>query len=269
MKITTIFILLLLAFKTHGQFYAIHIPNNKIDKIKIDGDTIDWNWMPEKYIITEKYMKDSFNKNLIDNNSWQCRIKIGWSDITNKIYINAKIIDDIVVLTKPDHYMNDCFQLAINANNKGGVFTGENSKNHVVVCWYKPDTIIDTRFNLGIGPKWMFNTPTDYFKWKVVSYKTVQKKNVIIYELSMNLFDKWEKESPGKSNLCLLVPNKKIKMTLIFEDADKLDNSRLEWTTKASWEWYMDANYFSEFVLAPPLPTKDISWHNIDYVLNP
>jgi len=268
-RIAYIIPLLLVSGVIYGQFLAVHIPDDKIEKIKIDGDTSDWDWMPEKYVISENYMGFAFDNSLKDNNSWRCRIKVGWSDVTNKIYVNAKIIDDIIVLSNPVHYMNDCFQLAVNANNNGGEFTGENSPNHVVVGWCNLDTANGTNFNLAVGPQWMFDTLSDIVKWKVVNYKDNSKKNVIIYEMSLSLFDKWENDSPEKSNLCLLAPGKDLKLTLIFEDVDRMDNSRTEWTSKVSWEWYMDADYFSQFTLSPPLPKKGISWQNINYVLNP
>jgi hypothetical protein len=257
-KFLILTVLLFPQLRIYGQFYAMHIPYDKIGNMKIDGDTSDWNWMPEKYVITERNLKTN-NLKTLEKRNWSCRIKVGWSDKTNKIYFNIVTIDDKIT-NKGWQFFNDNFQLAIN----GGQGTN-NSK--FILLWCRLDSMNNADFNIAFGPKWIIDTHSDYFVRKIATHKEGPNKYVNTIEMSLNLYNHWD-SVPAKNNLCVLLPGKKVKMTLLLRDSDGNNpNEDREFTTNEGTYFWNISDNSSEFLLAPPLPAKGVSYDNINYIL--
>ncbi len=265
------FIILMIIWRTNllfGQYHAVYIPEDKLREIKIDADTSDWEWVPNRYIITEKSMRNNFGKK-ISGNKWNCRIKVGWSDQTNRIYFIVKVTDDIISLNNPLHFLNDCFQFVTNSKNNVGLFRHQTDKSNLILGFFVSDTIntIDPYFLF--GPKWIKDPEIKSVDWGVKNFKNESNEYVTIYEVSIMLIDKWIDESPVESEFCELEPGKNIRLNFMLHDIDGPDNPvNTDWTSRSGDQWYEDATKYSEFTLDPPLPTKGISWHNINYILN-
>lgn len=270
MKYCTIFIFVLISLQysiVYGQYKAVYIPDSMLVKIKIDGDTSDWNWVPQKYLITERSMVKNIFAN---NNFWKCRIKVGWSDLNHKLYIIAKITDDIFISNNSLHYLNDCMQFAINADNEGGLyrFVTEEKYSRIknsTLCALAPTS--DGNFKLLIdgGSDWMQDK--QHIDWSVKHYKNKNGKYETTYEICLSLWDKWESEGQKYSFPTKLYPFKKIRLALTFNDSDVSDGTFTEWSNLAGREWWMNADDIPKFTLDVPLKTG-ISWQGVRYIVN-
>jgi hypothetical protein len=251
------------------QFYAVHIPNNKISRIKIDGDTIDWNWVPANYYITTKDMKDVLNSNKSNSTDWECKIIVGWNELANCLFIMAKIVDDKKITNGSPYFANDCMHLAINAVNVIGDYRDINGKlnNKTILGHFTPPTkTLD--FVIDNGPLWM-QKKSNYINW---AYKTKNiadsSKYITIYEVSISLWDEWSKLKPDFSTRSNLYPDKKIRLEVAFDDVDIPNVRKTEWATSEGKYWWANTNDMSLFILDPPV-IKENSWDGIHRVLQP
>jgi len=232
--------------------------------MKIDGDTSDWDWVPRKYIITEQMM----NKNISANNSfWKCQIKVGWSDLNNKLYIIAKVTDDTLITNNSKYFTNDCMQFAINADNAGGFYVNGNSRTKYSVLYaLVPTTEKTSKLLINAGPSWM--QEKKYTNWSVKYYKDEKGEYEMVYELCLSLWDKWEDAGAEYSSSTELHPFKIIRLALAFNDADSSDGTFTEWANSAGRKWWRNADEIPEFILDMPLKKNDVSWQGICYVLS-
>jgi hypothetical protein len=250
----------------YSQFRAVYIPADKLPEMKIDGDTSDWDWVPKRYVITEKSMYNVMNTN---DHSWDCRIKAGWSDPDQKLYLMAKITDDSLVTCNSRYYLNDCMQFAINTDRGGGSYAKQNLRTNYIIkgsVVLNPDKA--SELMIVTGPKWITEHEKKHVNWSVRNDKNKKGEWVIVYEMCLSLWDKWTEDGPEFSLNSELYPFKRIRLALVFDDSDVPNDIRnAEWTTLAGKYWYNDADDISEFILDPPLE-NDISWTNIYYLLN-
>jgi hypothetical protein len=259
-----IFIFISLQYSiVYGQFEAVHIPDSMLVKMKMDGDTSDWNWVPEKYLITEQLM----NKNVsTDNNFWKCRIKVGWNDLNQKLYIMARVTDDVFMTTNSIYYTNDCMQFAINADDGGGRYgEQQNRTKYSILCALMPATDKSPQLLINVGPDWM--QEKQYIDRAVKQYQNKEGEYETVYEICLSLWDKWEYEGSKYSLPAKLYPFKKIRLAMVFNDSDAPDDTFAEWANSAGGDWWKNADEIPEFLL-DMLPDKTgISWQNIRYIL--
>jgi len=250
----------------NGQFKAVRIPDDMLAKMKIVGDTADWNWVSKKYLITEQSMYKVVSA---DNNNWNCWIKVGWSDLNHKLYIIAKVTDNIFITNNSEYYFNDCMQFAINPDNGGGLFGSENNRaKHTIKGYFVYVSDKSTDLIVDVGPDWLKGHEKEYISWNVQHYDKKEGGGYErIYEMCLNLWDIWENRGAEYSSPTELYPLKRIRLALIFNDSDILQSTSFnEWTNLAGNTWWRDASVIPEFVLDIPFK-NGISWQAIRYVL--
>src|SRR5882757_2096988 len=76
-----------------GQFHAIHIPDGKLSQLKVDGDRSDWDWVPEEKFITRNSLNEFVYGAALSLKAWDCKFLVGWSEITNRIYLLSIVYD--------------------------------------------------------------------------------------------------------------------------------------------------------------------------------
>ncbi len=242
-----------------GQYHTVYIPEDKLKKIKIDVDTSDWEWVTNRYIITEKSMRNNFGKE-ISGNKWNCMIKVGWNDQTNEIYFIVEVTDDIISLNNPVHFLNDCFQFVMNYKNNVGLFPNQTDRSNLILGFFVSDIIntIDPYFLF--DPKWLKDLEIKSVDWGVKNFKNESNEYGTIYMVSVILIDKWIDESPKESEFSELGSGKNIRLNFMLHDIDGPDNSvNTDWTSRSNQHWFEDVTDFSLFTLDPYLPIKGIS----------
>jgi hypothetical protein len=259
-----------------GQFRAVYIPDDKLNQMKMDGDTSDWSWVPKDYIISSNYMVDASGISKPNLESFKSKVIVGWSDLTNWIYILAIIEDDFTSIDRapPDgeFWLDDCMEVAINPDNHGGRYNNRNMYRFFnVVKFHYSFPMIDSsyEFELNKGPLWYLDKGK-YIDWGGQEIKSHSRDESVIriYEIGTGLWDQWSDQGPLFSKESQLTFNKIIRLAIAFDDVDEIKDQReAQWVTFSGKRWHYNADQMSQFILDAPLE-NEVSWQNIQYILN-
>jgi len=111
-------------------FYAVQFPLNAVPAM--DGDLSDWDLVPrdqfevsmENGDIAETVRGDAGN----DLSDFNMREMVGWNNETNRVYLMADIVDDVLNNNRPDptkFNYDDDWEPAIDADHSGGDMYGD------------------------------------------------------------------------------------------------------------------------------------------------
>ncbi len=273
-NLITIMITIIIINHVSAQFYAVHVPLEKLDNLKMDGDTTDWNWVPERYHISAINMIDVLDDHEKNNQDWSCKVIVGWNEIQNRIYILAIIRDNMKSVDRVPpsgvSYLDDCMEVAINPDNMGGSYQGSTELKYIfnTIKFHYSFPLIekDLEFELYSGPSWYLNR--EYVDWGGKDYIMGNNHIVTVYEIRANLWDYWSNEGIEYSKESELTFNKKIGLTIAFDDVDSIKDVRVaQWATPSGNTWYMNANELTDFILDGPFESN--SWQSIQYLLKP
>jgi hypothetical protein len=79
--------------RTNEVFKIFQFPADQIPRI--DGDTNDWNLVPESYVIgTDQLVEDSGKHELSDASTPKIRVRVGWVKGLNRLYFLYEADDD-------------------------------------------------------------------------------------------------------------------------------------------------------------------------------
>ena len=263
LRFSVIVIMVLMHSVVLAQYRAVYIPEDKLDKIQIDGDTTDWDWVSSDYFVNTKYMYDSQGYNQIDADDWKCKIIVGWNDISNRIYFLAIVKDDISNTDrKPEDYrfwLDDGVEIVFKQNEFG--------KKYSIHYWFTPGNSL-TEFGIYRGPSWLLDTK-EYLKWGGKEYRAKDGSVITVYEMSTVLWDYLSKEDLHSSTEKQLSKSGKAMILFGFNDVDKIGDRR-----EAKWVPYSQSKMtngglpLSEFIFEYPLEEKT-TWPLIDNLLAP
>jgi hypothetical protein len=104
--------------RTNEVFKVFQFPADQIPRI--DGDTNDWNIVPESYVIgTDQLVDDSGKHSVTDASTPKIRVKVGWVKGLNRLYFLYEADDDYWDFSQPDLH-NDTFELVVDGDLSGG-----------------------------------------------------------------------------------------------------------------------------------------------------
>jgi len=104
--------------RTNEVFKVFQFPADQIPRI--DGDTNDWNIVPESYVIgTEQLVDDNGKHSVTDASTPQIRVKVGWVKGLNRLYFLYEADDDYWDFSQPGLH-NDTFELVVDGDCSGG-----------------------------------------------------------------------------------------------------------------------------------------------------
>lgn len=97
------------------QFPADHIP-------RIDGNTADWEIVPDDYTLGMDQLWDDSRKHETANSAnLEVSVKVGWVKGINRLYFLYEAYDDYWDFSRPDLH-NDTFELIVDGDLSGGPF---------------------------------------------------------------------------------------------------------------------------------------------------
>lgn len=250
------------------HYHAIGIPHDKIAAIEIDGNIGEWSWVPENYMIATANLVDVISNSPVDTLDFSCKTFVAWSNITNRVYIVAVVYDDYrsVDQSSPswEYWKDDSMEFAVNPSSTDQGHEGRlgwythTIKAHITFPLEEPDR----EFNVDSGPSWI----REHVRYGMKGTKCNDNRYKTIYEISMPLWDEWNKVGVALSKHHRLTANETIRMTIAFDDVDMIkDRREAQWATLSSPEWYTNADYFSLFILDPPV-TKNVL-EGIEFIL--
>jgi len=104
--------------RTNEVFKVFQFPADQIPRI--DGDTNDWNIVPESYVIgTDQLVDDNGRHQVTDPSTPKVRVKVGWVKGLNRLYFLYEADDDYWDFADPGLH-NDTFELVVDGDLSGG-----------------------------------------------------------------------------------------------------------------------------------------------------
>ncbi len=248
----------LISIQALAQYSIIGIPPGKLKEIKIDGNINDWDWVPENYIIRlENLMQTTDYINT--RSDYFVEVKVGWSNITNCIYIALLIQDNELDAdsSRDDVWLNDKLELGFcPAYKYGEYFQSDNPfyfntiKDYFI---FPSDNNKEVYHGIDIGPIWM-KPKNQFYEWAIAKKKTKKNKYEIRFEIKIALWKAWDELGPEYSDRYLPMENEVIKMFLLFGDRDHngVDDFNT-WRTLSNNNFWRNVGGFSDFKLGPIL----------------
>jgi hypothetical protein len=276
-KLFAVLFMVLVTSTIYCQRHAVYIPADKLARIKIDGKTNDWDWVPQRYFIKGEDMNNNY---LISNSTyhkenWDCKIFIAWSDVRNRIYIVATVYDNIKK-SNPEwlfgcpNLFDDHLNVIINPDNRSGNcwnnLTYPDIHRLVKVSMHTPFSKGDAQLVIDYGPSWFNN-----YK-ELITYGWGNKGDCsegrceTTYEIEMALWDEWSELGIEYSLRHILEPDKSIRLAIVVDDVDK-SKSKIddEWMTCSQPKWFNIIVQMPEFIL----DSDDNLWSGIKNALKP
>ena len=103
---------------TNVAYKIFQFPPDKIPRV--DGDTNDWNIVPESYVISSAQLADDSGKHKsADACAPKIRVKTGWVKGLNRLYFLYEADDDYWDFAQPGLH-NDTFELVVDGDLSGG-----------------------------------------------------------------------------------------------------------------------------------------------------
>ncbi len=105
------------------EFRIFQFPHNMIPRI--DGDTSDWNMVPEDYTIGIHQLTDTRQGAQIDTNDFDVRITVGWVNGLNRLYFLYEAYDDYWNIDDPGRH-SELLEVVVDGDLSGGTLLGRN-----------------------------------------------------------------------------------------------------------------------------------------------
>jgi len=108
-----------------GKIFQVYqFPKDQMPRI--DGQTDDWETVPDSYSYKTDQLKDTEDGlgTAIDPGDLQVQVKVGWVKGINRLYFLYEAYDDFWDFERfnPKGYLNDIFEIAVDGDLSGGPF---------------------------------------------------------------------------------------------------------------------------------------------------
>lgn len=111
-----------------GSYKAFQFPDHLVPVI--DGDLGDWQVVGESYSITAADLRDlvSGEGAGADSQDFSVRLMVGWNEAQNKIFVAARVIDDLHQIDRPAGsaalriFQDDAMEIFLDADHSGGQY---------------------------------------------------------------------------------------------------------------------------------------------------
>ncbi len=244
MKYVFIFLLYVLSFNViYGQnvdnyiYHAAYIPVEQLQNISIDGKLHEWSWVSDEYKIKDTYLLSS---EFVDSSNFSVEFFVAWTPVTDKIYVIAKVKDDIINMNGVSE--EEELYLIIDSNRESGSLWSGQMCKHLLLNALK--LRIGSYLWIKYGPQWINNQ--DYLKIHVLP-----EKDAIYYEIEFNLWNDLSLYSSLLSKPLALSPGMQTGLSLLFVDIDDdKPGVRIRTFSGSGSNIYTDEG--SVFVLDPP-----------------
>ena len=102
------------------EFKIFQFPPNMIPRI--DGDTSDWDIVPDEYTVGLDQLKDIINDFKTDKSDFDIDVKVGWVKGMNHLYFLVEAYDDYWFFDDPrlHQFHNDLFEVIVDGDLSGG-----------------------------------------------------------------------------------------------------------------------------------------------------
>jgi hypothetical protein len=106
-------------------FKVFQFPTDRIPRI--DGDTADWDLVPDSYAIKmDQFVDDGKPDRARDPKNLDVKLRLGWVKGLNRLYVLYEAYDNYWDFAAPDLH-NDTLELMVDGDASGGPFIAKNS----------------------------------------------------------------------------------------------------------------------------------------------
>ena len=259
-----------LAFdRTNEVFKIFQFPADQIPRI--DGDTNDWNIVPESYVINSTQFVEDFGKHQVtDASTPQVRVKCGWVKGLNRLYFLYEADDDYWDFSEPGLH-NDTFELVVDGDLSGGPLIEKFSPAKPIIGqWETYFTLHGTQ-----AQNYHIFTPSKDKDWcmawgpmqwtKALPYANAAQRydfkpgerGHYVLEFWITPFDYAGAEGPQRAVESVLKENKLIGMSYALIDYDDVhsgDTNNGFWNLSRHHTMYGQADFLCLFQLMPLEP---------------
>ena len=255
--------------RTNEVFKIFQFPPDKIPRI--DGDTNDWNIVPESYVIGSDQLTEDFGKHkLSDASTPRVRVRVGWVKGLNRLYFLYEADDDYWDFSGPGLH-NDTFELVVDGDLSGGPLIEKfMPARDVLGQWETYLTLQGAQaqnyhiFTPAEGKDWcMVWGPAQWLK--ALPYANAAQKYVFrpgepghyVLEFWITPFDYAGAEGPQRTVESVLKENKLIGLSWAVIDYDEVhsgDTNNGFWNLSRHHTMYGNADYLCGFKLMPLEP---------------
>jgi hypothetical protein len=271
--------------RTNEVFKIFQFPADKIPRL--DGDTNDWNIVPESYVIrTEQFVEDFGRHQATDASTPKIRLRAGWVKGLNRLYFLYEADDDYWDFSEPDLH-NDTLELVVDGDLSGGPLIEKFSPARPIIGqWETYFTLQGTHaqnyhiFTPHEGKDWcMAWGPAQWLK-ELPYANAVQKYDFrpgqpghYVLEFWITPFDYAGAEGPSRAVESVLKENKTIGLSFALIDYDDKNSGSTNngfWNLSRHHAMYGQADFLCPFKLMPLEPQfqkpvdANWSWHLLD-----
>ena len=256
--------------RTNDVFKIFQFPANQIPRV--DGDTNDWNLVPESYIIgSDQLVDDNGKHQLNDASSPKVRVKVGWVKGLNRLYFLYEADDDYWDFSLPGLH-NDTFELVVDGDLSGGPLIEKfHPAKQLLVQWeafYAMQSVHAQNYHIftpAEGKDWcMYWGPAQWAK--ALPYANAAQKYTFkpgqpghyVLEFWITPFDYAGAEGPPRAVESVLTENKLIGLSFALIDYDDVhsgDTNNGFWNLSRHHTMYGQADYLCAFKLIPLEPS--------------
>jgi hypothetical protein len=255
--------------RTNEAFKVFQFPPDKIPRI--DGDTNDWNIVPESYVIGSDQLVEDFGKHkLSDASTPKVHVRVGWIKGLNRLYFLYEADDDYWDFSEPGLH-NDTFELVVDGDLSGGPLIEKfMPARDALGQWETYLTLQGAQaqnyhiFTPAEGKDWcMVWGPAQWLK--ALPYANAAQKydfrpgqpGHYVLEFWITPFDYAGAEGPPRAVESVLKENKTIGLSwavIDYDDVHSGDTNNGFWNLSRHHTMYGNANYLCAFKLMPLEP---------------
>ncbi len=255
--------------RTNEVFKVFQFPADQIPRI--DGDTNDWNLVPESYVIgTEQLVDDNGKHSVTDASTPKIRVKVGWVKGLNRLYFLYEADDDYWDFSQPGLH-NDTFELVVDGDLSGGPLIEKFvPTNNAVGKWdnyFSMQSVHAQNYHIFTPARdkdWcMFWGPAQWAKH--LPYANAAQKydfqpgepGHYVLEFWITPFDHADAQGPQFSTETKLSENKTIGLSFALIDYDDVNSGGTNngfWNLSRHHTMYGNADYLCAFKLMPLEP---------------
>jgi hypothetical protein len=255
--------------RTNEVFKIFQFPPDRIPTI--DGDTNDWNIVPESYVIgSDQLVDDNGKHRLADPSTPKIRVRAGWVKGLNRLYFLYEADDDYWDFSRPDLH-NDTLEIVVDGDLSGGPFI----ERFMPATNYLSEWETYLTLQGAHAQNYHIFTPAEGKDWcmvwgpeqwvKELPYANAAQKyefkpgqpGQYVLEFWITPFDYAGAEGPQRAVESVLKENKIIGLSFAVIDYDDVNSGGTNngfWNLSRHHTMYGNADYLCQFKLMPLEP---------------
>lgn len=235
---------------------------------EIDGSLVDWSLVGNTYEIGNSHFTDLVREGGNDPEDLFAQLWVGWSPLSNKVYVAARVRDDVHQIDRPKGsaatkiFTDDALELFFDVDHSGGQyanFTGLSAEdassvngataNHFVLSGPSPDGVFFVNYS---AASWYALADGPYTTAAVAHDGGLGEAGTTTYELAITPFSRVDMGAVFLSVEHSLKEGQIIGFNVEFDDFDrKQEIMDAKWSLSGKFNSYRFAEHFSDLELMP------------------